>query len=114
MARTSPALLVLVGLATLPAAGQVAPTDDAQFRRQQEIGRLDAARENARIERERSGLSSPAPAAGLRSDPGSVLDRLRQQNRLHDEQMRIEREGDRLRAEQQRQERERIFQPLQP
>lgn len=96
-------------LATLPAAAQV--TDDTQFRRQQETGRLDAARENARIERERTGFSNPAPATTLRTAPGASYDRLREQNRLGDDQRRLEAEGDRLRAEQQRQERERIFAP---
>jgi hypothetical protein len=110
MMRSSP--LVLAALAVLaldPASAQVTPTDDAQFRRQQESGRLDAARENARIERERSGYSNPAPGITTRSDPAAGLDRLRTQNRLRDEQIRIERESDRLRAEQQRQERDRIF-----
>lgn len=102
---------LLLALAVLPAAAQVTPTDDAQFRRQQEQGRLDAARENARIERERSGYFNPAPAATVRSDPRAALDRLRQQDRLRDDQSRIERESDRLRAEQQRSERERLFQP---
>ncbi len=106
-------LLAFAILAAVPAAAQVTPTDDAQFRRQQEQGRLDAARENARIERERSGYSNPAPATTTRSDPRSMLDRLRDQNRMRDDQARIERESDRLRAEQQRQERERIFQPPQ-
>lgn len=107
MARFLPVLLL--ALATLPAAAQV--SDDARFRLQQETGRLDAARENARIERERAGVSNPAPATTLRSDPGAAYDRLREQNRLRDDQRRIEAEGDRLRAEQQRQERERIFAP---
>ncbi len=106
-------LLAFAILAAVPAAAQVTPTDDAQFRRQQEQGRLDAARENARIERERSGSSNPAPATTTRSDPRAMLDRLRDQNRMRDDQARIERESDRLRAEQQRQERERIFQPPQ-
>lgn len=106
-------LLAFAILAAVPAAAQVTPTDDAQFRRQQEQGRLDAARENARIERERSGYSNPAPATTTRSDPRAMLDRLRDQNRMRDDQARIERESDRLRAEQQRQERERIFQPPQ-
>jgi hypothetical protein len=105
-------LLLALTLA-VPAAAQVTPTDDAQFRRQQEQGRLDAARENARIERERSGYSNPAPATTTRSDPRAMLDRLRDQNRMRDDQARIERESDRLRGEQQRQERERIFQPPQ-
>jgi hypothetical protein len=102
-------LLVALASAPFPAAAQVTPTDDAQFRRQQESGRVDAARENARIERERSGYSNPAPATTTRSDPGAILDRLRSQNRLRDDEARIEREGDRLRAEQQRLERDRIF-----
>lgn len=106
-------LLAFAILAAVPAAAQVTPSDDAQFRRQQEQGRLDAARENARIERERSGYSNPAPATTTRSDPRAMLDRLRDQNRMRDDQARIERESDRLRAEQQRQERERIFQPPQ-
>jgi len=106
-------LLAFAILATVPAAAQVTPTDDAQFRRQQEQGRLDAARDNARIERERSGYSNPAPATTTRSDPGAMLDRLRDQNQMRDDQTRIERDADRLRAEQQRQERERIFQPPQ-
>lgn len=106
-------LPVLAALAAAPAASQVTPTDDAQFRRQQEQGRIDADRENARIERERSGYSNPAPATTTRSDPRAMLDRLRDQNRMRDDQVRIERESDRLRAEQQRQERERIFQPPQ-
>ena len=107
-------LFLLSALAASPASAQVTPSDDAQFRRQQEQGRLDAARENARIERERSGYSNPAPAMTTRSDPRAALDRLRDQNRLRDEQSRIERESDRLRAEQQRQERERLFAPPPP
>lgn len=111
MARHFLALLAALASSALPAAAQVTPTDDAQFRRQQEQGRLDAARENARIERERSGYSNPAPATTTRPDPRAMLDRLREQNRLRDDKAQIERESDRLRAEQQRQERERIFQP---
>lgn len=107
MARV-PALLLLL-LTAHPAAAQV--SDDAQFRRQQEIGRLDAARENTRIERERARLSDPAPATTLRSDPRAADDRLREQNRLRDDQRRIEADSDRLRADQRRQERERIFAP---
>lgn len=113
MARHLSALLAALAIWAIPAAAQVTPTDDAQFRRQQEQGRLDAARENARIERERSGYSNPAPATTTRSDPRAMLDRLRGQNRLRDDRAEIERESDRLRAEQQRQERERIFQPPQ-
>lgn len=109
--RLLPGLPVLAALGALPAWAQVTPTDDAQFRRQQEQGRLDAARDNARIERERSGYSNPAPSATIRSDPRATVDRLRQQNRLRDDQGRIERESDRLHAEQQRSERERMFQP---
>jgi len=96
-------------MAVLPARAQV--SDDAQFRQQQEIGRLDAARENARIERERSGFSNPAPATTLRSDPRAAYDRQRQQDRLRDDQRQIESDSDRHRAEQQRLERERIFAP---
>ncbi len=106
-------LLGIASLLALPAAAQVTPTDDAEFRRHQEQGRLDAARENTRIERERSGYANPAPATTTRSDPRAMLDRLRDQNRMRDDQTRIERESDRLRGEQQRQERERIFQPPQ-
>jgi len=40
-----------------------------------------------------------------------MLDRLREQNRLRDDKAQIERESERLPAEQQRQERERTFQP---
>lgn len=101
--------LVLLVLAAVPAAAQV--SDDARFRLQQEMGRNDAARENARIERERARASDPAPATTLRSDPNAAHDRLRGQNRLRDDQRRIDADGDRLRAEQQRQERERIFAP---
>ncbi|MBM3546558.1 MAG: hypothetical protein FJX54_06375 [Alphaproteobacteria bacterium] len=110
MTRSSlPFLAILVAFAHGPTSAQVAPTDDAQFRRQQESGRLDAARENARIERERSGYSNSAPGLTTRSVPNADLDRLRTQNRLRDEQSRIERDSDRLRAEQQRQDRDRIF-----
>ncbi len=96
-------------LAAFPVAAQV--SDDARFRLQQELGRTDAARENARIERERALASDPAPATTLRSDPNAAYERLREQNRLRDDQRRIDADGDRLRAEQQRQERERIFAP---
>lgn len=102
-------ILVLLVLAAVPAAAQL--SDDARFRLQQELGRNDAARENARIERERVRVSDPAPATTLRSDPNAAHDRLREQNRLRDDQSRIQADGDRLRAEQQRQERERIFTP---
>ena len=44
-------LLVLAAASAFPAAAQVTPSDDAQFRRQQEQGRLDAERDNARIQR---------------------------------------------------------------
>lgn len=105
------ALLLLATTAASPTYAQVTPTDDAQFRRQQEQGALDAARDNARIERERSGYSNPAPTTTTRSDPRAMLDRLRDQNRMRDDQARINRDSDRLRTEQQRQEREKIFQP---
>jgi len=101
--------LAILSYADNFAFAQVTPTDDPQFRRQQESGRLDAARENARVERERSGYANPAPAATTRSNPASELDQLRMRNRLRDEQGRIEREGDRLRAEQQRQDQNRVF-----
>lgn len=107
MRRFAP--LLLLALAALPARAQV--SDDAQFRQQQEIGRLDAARENARIERERTGVSNPAPATTTRSDPRAAHDRQRHQDRLRDDQRRIESDSDRHRAEQQRLERERIFAP---
>lgn len=100
------ALTVIVLVLATSASGQV--TDDSAFRRQQEIFRLDAARENARIEGERARVSEPG---SIRSDPAAALDRLRQQNRVRDEQRRIESESDRLRADRQRQERERLFTP---
>lgn len=106
----APLLTVAITASLLgPASAQVTPTDDAQFRRQQEIGRLDAAREGARIERERSGYSNLASGITTRSEPALGLDRLRSQDRLRDEWSRIERESDRFRAEQERQERNRIF-----
>lgn len=107
MRRFAP--LLLLALAALPARAQV--SDDAQFRQQQEIGRLDAARENARIERERAGFSNPAPTTTTHSDPRAAYDRQREQNRLRDDQRRIESDADRHRAEQQRLERERVFAP---
>jgi hypothetical protein len=109
MARHLFALLAALAIGAVPAAAQVTPTDDAPLRRQQKQGRLDAVGDNARIERERSGYSNPAPATTTRSDPRAMLDRLREQNRHREDQAQIERESDRLHAEQQRQERERIF-----
>ena len=61
MARSSLLALAIAASLLDPASAQVTPTDDAQFRRQQESGSLDAAREGARIERERSGHSGPPP-----------------------------------------------------
>jgi len=102
--------LLILGLALLatPAAAQV--TDDSAFRLQQERSRLDAARENSRIEQERLKLS-PEPPRGLRAEPGRDVDRLRRENRLRDQSRQLEADSDRLRAEQQRIERERLFAP---
>jgi hypothetical protein len=106
-----PALLAgatfLAGVAVVPAVAQM--TDDAQFRAQQELRRLDTARENSRIERERALSASPPGIGSARGDPTRNLDYLREQNRLRDDANRIERDTDRLRGEQQRYERDRLF-----
>lgn len=98
---------LLVAFAAAPTLGQM--TDDAQFRVQQELRRLDAERENTRIERERSLSASPPGIGSARGDPARNHDHAREQDRLRDEANSIERETDRLRAEQQRSERERLF-----
>jgi hypothetical protein len=101
------ALAILV-LVAPPALAQV--TDDSSFRLQQERSRLDAARENSRIEQDRLKLA-PEPPRGLRADPGRDVDRLRRENRLRDRSRQLESDSDRLRGEQQRIERERLFAP---
>jgi hypothetical protein len=89
-----------VALSGMPAAGQL--SDDARFRLQQEGARIDAARENTRIERERALLASPPGTGSVRSDPAANYDRLREEHRLRDEANRLERESDRVRSERQR------------
>jgi hypothetical protein len=105
--RSLLAAALLGAAAAMPATAQM--TDDAQFRVQQELRRLDTARENTRIERERSLTASPSGIGSVRGDPTRNADHLRDQNRLRDDANRIERDTDRLRAEQQRHERERLF-----
>jgi hypothetical protein len=103
------AVVCAIALSVMPVAAQL--SDDARFRLQQEGARLDAARENTRIERERALLANPPGTGSVRSDPAANYDRLREEHRLRDETNRLERESDRVRSEQQRLERERLFAP---
>jgi len=47
----------------------------------------------------------------LRADPARDIDRLRRENRLRDQSRQLDSDSDRLRAEQQRIDRERLFAP---
>ena len=81
--------------------------DDARFRLKGELNRLDAARDNARIDRERFLDRNPPSASGPPREPFRFLDRLRSDHRSFDRIRELEVEAGRRRADRARLDRER-------